>query len=305
MSTTFKPMLAHSKSPDPESLTYPVLVQPKLDGIRAVVKDGRLLSRSLKPIPNASIRAVLERPAYEGLDGELIVGDPTADDCYRRTCSFVMAEDKTDEPWTFYVFDKHDEPEHVELRLAALTRTVCDAAVENIPGAITVVATQPAPDADELARLEAVYLAEGYEGGIIRTPGSAYKFGRSGKKGPLLKLKRYIDYEAEVVGVIEELHNGNEAKTNELGRTERSSHAENKTGKGTLGALTVRALNGPHEGVEFRVGTGFTAAVRAELWEDRNTVVGRVAKIKSFPVGTKDRPRHPVWLGWRDLEVDG
>jgi len=293
--TDFKPMLAHSKSPDPESLAYPVLVQPKLDGIRAVVRGGRLLSRTLKSIPNASIRAVLEDAAYEGLDGELIVGDPTADDCYRRTCSFVMAEDKTDEPWTFYVFDKHNSAAAVEDRIASLVAF----------GRVVPVTTMSAGGADELAELEAQYLAAGFEGGIIRTLGSAYKFGRSGKKGPLLKLKRYIDYEAEVVGVVEELHNGNEARTNELGRTERSSHAENKTGKGTLGALIVRALNGPHEGVEFKVGTGFTASQREELWDDHATLIGYVVKIKSFPVGTKDRPRHPVWLGWRDLEVDG
>ena len=59
------------------------------------------------------------------------------------------------------------------------------------------------------------------------------------------------------------------------------------------------------KGAEFRVGTGFTAAVRAELWDIRDELAGRIAKIKSFPVGTKDRPRHPVWLGWRDLKVDG
>jgi len=296
----FKPMLAHSKSPDPESLDYPVLVQPKLDGIRAVVKDGRLLSRSLKPIPNAAIRAALEQPQFEGLDGELIVGDPTADDCYRRTCSFVMAEDKTDEAWAFFVFDQHDSDAPVEQRIDLMARLAA-----SLNPNVTIVSTSTICDPVELATIEAKYLAFGYEGGIIRTPGSAYKFGRSGKKGPLLKLKRYIDYEAEVVGVVEEQHNGNEAKTNELGRTERSSHAENKIGKGTLGALTVRALNGPHEGVEFKVGTGFTAAVRAELWVNRDSLIGEVAKIKSFPVGTKDRPRHPVWLGWRDLEVDG
>lgn len=290
----FKPMLAHSKSPDPESLNYPVLVQPKLDGIRAVVKDGKLLSRSLKPIPNREIRAALEHPSYEGLDGELIVGPATADDCYRRTCSFVMAEDKTDERWVFYIFDRHDSDAPVEDRVASLPAF----------GQVVPVTTMSAGSADELTELEAQYLAVGFEGGIIRTLGSAYKFGRSGKAGPLLKLKRYIDYEAEVVQVVEEQHNGNEAKTNELGRTERSSHAENKIGKGTLGALIVLALNGPHEGVEFKVGTGFTAEQRADLWHAEDCI-GRVAKIKSFPVGTKDKPRHPVWLGWRDLEVDG
>jgi len=301
--TDFKPMLAHSKSPDPETLDYPVLVQPKLDGIRAVVKGGRLLSRTLKPIPNASIRAVLEQPQFEGLDGELIVGDPTADDCYRRTCSFVMAEDKTDEEWTFYVFDKHDSDAPVEIRIDSVVRTFGATAPVKHPNIETIM-TSPALSAEALAAVEASCIAHGYEGVIIRTLGSAYKFGRSGKRGPLLKLKRYIDYEAEVVGVVEELHNGNEARTNELGRTERSSHAENKTGKGTLGALIVRAINGPHEGVEFKVGTGFTAEQRADLWYAEDCI-GRVVKIKSFPVGTKDRPRHPVWLGWRDLSVDG
>lgn len=294
----FKPMLAHSKSPDPATLDYPVLVQPKLDGIRAVVKDGRLLSRTLKSIPNASIRAALEQPQFEGLDGELIVGDPAAEDCYRRTCSFVMAEDKTDEPWTFFVFDVHDHGGPMEERVAA-------ALLAGRSPHVVSVKTEEATNAAELAALESIYLAQGYEGGIIRILGSAYKFGRSGKRGPLLKLKRYIDYEAEVVGIVEEQHNANEARTNALGRTERSSHAENKIGKGTLGALIVRALNGPHEGVEFKVGTGFTASQREELWDDHATLIGCVVKIKSFPVGTKDRPRHPVWLGWRDLKVDG
>lgn len=297
--TDFKPMLAHSKTPDLAKLPYPVLVQPKLDGVRAVVKDGRLLSRTLKPIPNAAIRGALEHPEFEGLDGELIVGPPTADDCYRRTVSFVMAEDKTGEPWVFYAFDIHDSAEPVEKRVVEVGRRVAPHAF------IVPVLASVAGTAAVLERVEGEFLAEGYEGGIIRTRGTAYKFGRSGKAGPLLKLKRYIDYEAEVVGVVEEQHNGNEATTNELGRTQRSSHAAGKVGKGTLGAMVVRALNGPHEGAEFRVGTGFTAELRATFWENRESLIGEVAKIKSFPVGTKDLPRHPVWLGWRDLEVDG
>ena len=37
----------------------------------------------------------------------------------------------------------------------------------------------------------------------------------------------------------------------------------------------------------------------------RKGFTGRVAKVKSFPIGVKDKPRHPVFLGWRDMEVDG
>lgn len=36
--------------------------------------DGKLVSRTLKPIPNARFRALYERPELEGFDGELIAG---------------------------------------------------------------------------------------------------------------------------------------------------------------------------------------------------------------------------------------
>jgi DNA ligase-1 len=299
---TFKPMLAHSKSPDPALLSYPIAVQPKLDGIRATVVNGKLLSRTLKPIPNAAIRAALERPEFEGFDGELIVGSPQADDCYRRTCSFVMAEDKTDEPWCFHVFDLWGgDPWTFTYRYEALQLRM--GWVEG--GEVSLVPTVIVADQDALEALEESIVDSGFEGAILRDPNGLYKCGRSGKTGPLLKLKRYIDFEAEVVGVYEEMHNGNEATTNELGRTQRSSHKENKTGKGTLGGLVLRALNGPCEGIEFRCGTGFDANLRKTLWDCQAALPGSVAKVKSFPVGVKDKPRHPVWLGWRDMEVDG
>ena len=134
----------------------------------------------------------------------------------------------------------------------------------------------------------------------MRTPGGLYKQGRATEKsGDLVKVKRFIDFECEVIGTFEMEHNGNEATINELGRTKRSSHKENKTGMGVLGGLEVRGIGGDYDGVEFNVGTGFNAATRVALWEERENLVGRIAKIKLFPSGSKDKPRHPVWLGWR------
>jgi DNA ligase-1 len=110
-----------------------------------------------------------------------------------------------------------------------------------------------------------------------------------------------VDTEAVVVGVYEEMHNGNEATTNALGRTERSSHQDNKVGKGTLGGLEVRLLH-DHAGfkaeTEFKIGTGFDATMRRDLWVE--PPIGKIAKVKHFSVGAKDKPRHPVFLGWRD-----
>ena len=100
-----------------------------------------------------------------------------------------------------------------------------------------------------------------------------------------------------IVGLYEELHNANEKTTNELGRGHRSSHKANKHGKGTLGGFAVRDR---YSGVEFRVGTGFTAQERADLWAEGDALIGRVVKYKFFAVGVKDAPRHPVMLGFRE-----
>jgi DNA ligase-1 len=90
------------------------------------------------------------------------------------------------------------------------------------------------------------------------------------------------------------MHNGNEATTNELGRTKRSSHKGNKSGKGRMGALRVKDI---HTGVEFELGTGFTDADKEWWWDDSK--LGLTVKYKFFPVGVKDKPRHPVYLGLR------
>lgn len=293
-----KPMLA--KDADPSKLKFPLYAQAKLDGIRCVIVDGKPLSRTLKEIPNREIFDALSDSSLEGLDGELIVGDPTAEDAYRKTCSFVMAPNKTGEDWCFYVFDKHDSKQPYDQRYTYLTTEVAD------DDNLCVMTARQIRTQAELDEHETYIVGEGYEGLILRSPNALYKFGRgSVTKGDLLKLKRYIDFEAEIVGYYEELHNANEATTNALGRTERSSVKANKHGKNRLGGFVLVAINGPSEGVEFRCGTGFNASERAEFWQQRSELVGQVVKVKSFPIGVKERPRHPVWLGMRDLSLDG
>jgi DNA ligase-1 len=295
----FKPMLASKVNPT--KLRFPLAVQPKLDGIRAVVKDGRLLTRTLKTVPNREIYEALSRPELEGLDGELLVGDPTAEDAYRRTASFCMAESKTGEPWTFYVFDRWNSP-----LLSFTARRPTEIELSSEPR-IELVTTVLVDSAEELEAVEAKLIELGHEGAIVRDPNGFYKFGRaSATKGELGKLKRFDDSEAEIIAPYEEQHNANVAVTNALGRTERSTAKAGKTGKGTLGGFYVRDCV---TGIEFKVGTGFDASERADLWAqwhaDPRSLSGKVLKYKSFNIGVKEKPRHPVFLGFRDLTLDG
>lgn len=280
----FKPMLAVEA--DLERLRFPVLASAKLDGVRAIVLNGTVYSRNLKPIPNKHVQRLFRE--YDGLDGELIVGMPNAKDVYRQTVSGVMSEDGQPDV-KLYAFDT------VTNRHWPYHRRQPQRDRENVINLPNHVAN----NMDELIKLETTLLEAGYEGLILRDPNAPYKCGRSTvKEGYLLKLKRFMDAEAVVIGFEERMHNGNEAVVNVLGRRERSSHKDNKTGRGDLGAIRVKFGD-----IEFSIGTGFDDNSRRDIWNNRSAYLGALVKFKYFPVGVKDAPRFPVFLGWR-AEID-
>lgn len=89
------------------------------------------------------------------------------------------------------------------------------------------------------------------------------------------------------------------APSSGLGFCSRSSHQANKRAAGVLGGWIVRGLNGRFEGVEYRVGGGFTAKQRAEFWALRDEAVGHVVTVKYFARGVKDKPRHAQFKDFR------
>lgn len=283
-----KPMLA---SPAGKVLQLPALLSPKLDGIRCLIIDGIACGRSLKPLPNKHVQQLFGHQEFNGLDGELIVGEPVGQDVFQRTSSGVMSIEGTPLA-TFHVFDDFIETGGFQRRLYTAHRRV-----HKKPGFVAVPHAKVAHEEDVLA-WEEQYLAMGYEGVMLRHPDGPYKHGRStAKEGWLLKVKRFEDSEAQVIGVTELMHNANEAKRNELGHLERSSHKAGKVGKKMLGAMTVKDLK---TGIEFDIGTGFTADQRQVLWAARQNLLGKIVKYKSQPTGVKEKPRFPVFLGFRN-----
>lgn len=288
-----KPMLA---SKAPEVIRFPVLASPKIDGVRALITRDGAVSRSLKPIRNKFVQAHLDYHELLGLDGELVVGSPTDQNCMQNTTSGVMRE--SGEPdFVFYVFDNYvDTAIPYTVRAAQAQVQVANAGL----GHVRFLVSDMMRDQEQLDAYEARCLADGYEGVMIRDPNSPYKYGRSSaKEGYLLKVKRFQDDEAVVIGVEELMHNENEAKTNALGRTERSTAKAGLVGAGTLGKLIVRDVK---TNVEFGIGTGFTAAQRADMWADYgNKVLGKLVTYKHFAnAGVKDAPRFPVFKAFRD-----
>ena len=281
-----KPMLSHTIT-DTSAVKYPVLVSQKLDGIRCLIIDGVAVSRNLKPIRNEYVQAIIGMPEYNGLDGELIVGDPFAEDCCRVTNSGVMSKDGEPD-FTFYVFDRWNLPGvNFTDRLPA---TQSGDRIQRVPHRWAYC------EAD-LLRIEEVLLAKGAEGVMVRSLGGTYKYGRSTmKEGTLGKLKRFSEDDFLVVDFEERFHNANPATVNALGHTERSMHVENMIGRGDLGALVLEKSDGKR----FTCGSGFGDPLRSEIWNNKEKYVRKWAKIKHFAVGVKDLPRFPTFRGFRD-----
>jgi len=282
-------MLAATAPEDFNKIGYPKLASYKLDGVRAIVLNGVVLSRTLKPIPNRLVQERFGKPSFNGLDGELILGDPTAPDCFRKSSSCVMTEDKSIDGLTFHVFDLVGAGLYVDRMHPLQMGTTW-------PLDIRVLKQHHVMGSRGLTELFERALTEGYEGLILRHPSAPYKYGRStpGQEW-MLKVKPFVDAEAIVVGFQELYSNLNKAELDERGYTKRSSHQENQVPQGTLGALLVE-----FEGINFAIGTGFTAAERREIWDNQPGYIGKPVKFKYLKIGMKGAPRHPVWLGWRD-----
>lgn len=285
-----KPMLA-SKLEHPEKLRFPVLASPKLDGIRCLIINGQAVSRNLKPIPNMVVSEILR--GLPPMDGELIVGPPGAADVFNRTSSGVMSKDGIPK-FTYWVFDALTaNPMPFKYRLV-LAKSYANASGNTVK----FVAHKIISNLEELNEYEAQMLLAGYEGIMVRDPGGPYKQGRSTEReGWLLKVKRFEDAEAKIIGFQELEHNNNERTTDELGRAKRSSHKANKQAANKLGAFIVQRASDEQV---FNIGTGFTEVERVDFWERRGSLLGKLVKYSFQPAGVKDAPRFPVFLGMRD-----
>lgn len=292
----FKPMLAVAA--EISEVKFPVMASVKLDGLRGCIFGGMVYSRSLKPIPNRSIQewCKLNQEALEGLDGEFIVGSASDDLVFSQTTSFVMSHDKVQE-FSFFVFDYVDETKTAFERYQHLLQLQVQG---NLPSNVWVVTQTKIENQEQLEAFEKDALEQGFEGTMLKSLEGKYKFGRSTVKSQqLLKRKLFVDSEFEIVGFEPKYHNTNEAVVNELGRTARSTSKEGLVALDTLGALLCKTPSG----TIFGVGTGFDDALRQELWNNRESLLGQLAKVKYFEVGMQgDTPRFPTFCAIRSRD---
>ena len=306
-----KPQLAEDAVLD--KVQFPCIVQVKIDGVRAMNLNGTLTGRSLDPFAGFGITNYFSQREFLGFDGEMILGNNPK--CSERLCSlttgamgrFKGVTEMPDLHW--FVFDLVT-PETVALkyedRHAELSRRV--AKINH--SRIHLVPSYVVDTAAHLAHNIAEFAKAGYEGTIIRNPNSVFKPGRSTKEGQLWRVKPWADFEIVVTGITEGQMNANEAKTNTLGRTERSSAQAGMVPNGQVGSIQGTMLADFHDpisgkllfpkGLPVTAGSGEMSVAEAlDYFSSPHKIVGHVAKVKTMTHGVKDLPRFPTYVSHR------
>lgn len=300
----FRPMLSASLPTGQNSdllkldWTNGLWASPKIDGIRAVKHpEHGLVSRTLKPIRNKYIQEVLSSPELDFFDGELIVGGLYDMVNFNDTQSAIMsAEGKPD--FTYCIFDDISNPmDGFHIRTMRAKKRI-----EALAGKYPIIWLQQVICTDDidLLQYESTMVMKGFEGVIIRHPGCSYKNNRSTfKQQGMIKLKRFTDAEAEIIGFEELYRNNNEPIIDKLGYQKRSGHKENQVPAGVLGLFKVRGINGRFKGVEFGCGSGLDDSLRSKIWGQQESYLGKIIKYKFQDHGSKVAPRSPIFLGFR------
>lgn len=309
MPRNFGPMLAAKINDDDmifledflkRNIKFPVLASPKIDGIRFMVKDGVAMSRSWTPLPNRHFQGFIQSIAAdaEGLDGEVIVGyDPSALGLFNRTQSAIMTRDWIGD-FSCHIFDCFRDPQapfkdrtaHAEHRV----KEIRDLGV--YPEQIAYVPHTSLFADRETTDYETAAIEAGFEGIMLRGPNNPYKFGRSTlREGGLIKVKRFVDDEARIVGFKALERNTNPPQKDAFGLQKRSSHKAGKVAEELLGKIVV---NHTKFG-EFEIGSGFDDATREEIWQNQASYLNRLVTFKYQVHGVKDKPRSPIFKGFR------
>lgn len=278
----FKPMLANKWEDRKDKVTYPLFSQPKLDGIRCIIRADGMWSRNGKPIISAphiyrSIQHLFEENPDLVLDGELYA-DKFAND-FNKICSLVKKTKPTMADLAesarsieYHIYDIPSVDDVFSVRISTLWAMFRDKKFEDTN--CKYVFTQMITDETEVQTYYEQYVDEGYEGQMIRT-NEKYENKRS---NTLLKHKSFIDEEYTILDVHE--------------------------GKGDREGMVGHMVFANKDGRTFHSNVKANWEELTEMWRNRNSLIGKEATIKYFNLtpGESPVPRFPYVISIRDYE---
>jgi len=271
---TILPMLAHDYHKRGKSIVFPAFVQAKLDGVRSIFHSGILSSRMGKPFSGLEhITGELGAATAAGLilDGEVYSTTLPFQQFVGlvKKKKFTAADMEQLKQVNLWVYDcVNDKP--FEERLAMLKAFFGKHTFAHVK----LLPTEEAKTAAELKGFHDAYVAEGYEGLIVRNKKGLYHVNT--RSADLQKYKEFQDDEYKVVGFTE--------------------------GEGHEKGLVIWTCE-TTEGKKFNVRPRGTHEERAALFKEAETYVGKKLTVRFQELTTGDKiPRFPVGIAFRDYE---
>lgn len=269
-----EPMLAHRYDKYPDKITFPCMVQPKLDGHRciAVVTEGKcnLFSRQRKPITGLPhIERAVEHLAISQcktnitFDGELYNHDYKHN--FEKLTGFIRSETPKEgcEAVQYHIYDVIVEDVDNLKRTRFLKMLTYDDHIKEVE-------TKHAKSDEEVLKIFKRHLKEGYEGSILRNHEGLYEGKRSYN---LQKVKQFEDAEFEIVGV--------------------------KEGKGKMAGHAVFVCK-TSEDKEFKAKMKGPMDKLIEYYKNADNYIGKIITVQ-FQGLTKDSiPRFPVAIRFKE-----
>ena len=293
----FQPMLADKYSEKMVEGLFPVMVQPKLDGIRCIIRkeSGRIIARSRngKEFDTLEYMLIDLEPLFKKysdliLDGELYNHDYKDD--FNKIISIVRKKKPTscDPAWLdtleeardklqYHIYDipQVNGPEDMDGEYWSRTvEFVHELKTTKLwPASLRLVQTWWCHDLERVSQVYNNHVTKGYEGSMVRL-NRGYESSRSKS---LLKYKEFKDAEYLVVGIDE-------------GSGNRSGTAKHLVCKDVD---TGKVFNSNIKG-NFEWYT--------ELLENKDDYIGKMVTIQFANLTPDGIPRFPFALSFRDYE---
>lgn len=299
----FKPMKGIDIQKVKDPLTFPKIASVKLDGIRCIIKDGKLLSSHLKEFRNPSLNKkfahLLEINKTEGwiFDGELYSHELEFNVISGNVRSLKQEIHESIEFHAFDILTQTGEILSEEDEYTTRVRTLYDFILEVSPKYFKFVNTVVVNSKKDMDDFFEVQISRGYEGAIFRDPISKYKFGRATPKSQdLIKYKPFETFDAKIIGITQQYISTAEAEYNELGKSFRSHKKDDMVPIERAASFEVVM----EDGTKLSVSIGQEESHRDEIWKNQENFIGQWIEFKAMQVGSKDRPRHPNFIRYRD-----
>jgi len=288
MKNHFQPMLAHKFDDKRVDWSKPVYIQPKLDGIRCIMKSDGCYSRNGKKFMNVqhlytkNIKELFKQNPLLVLDGELYNHDLR--DNFEKIVSLVRKQKPTSDDRKearkliqYHVYDYcmavNNKLNLLESDMNRYNKRMDSLVCSDMYGKhIRYVPARGVHSLDKAKEIHNDFLQQGYEGSILRLDGP-YKCGRS---FDLMKFKDFSDTEAKIVSWVE-------------GKGKR---------RGTIGKFIAV----DSDGIRFGMPVMDNFKYLQKNFKNMQDWVGKTATFTYFERTRAGSYRHPLFKAIRDYE---